>query len=296
MGILKARGNNIVNIIKSIISIKFYNEIYKKNIWRNILYAFILSLLVYYAGVFVTLGKMGMYIKTELGVFITNLPQFKIEDGILDVKTEKPLIIGKDGYAFIIDDKNKTKTSEYSEYKSIVYFGQASIIVKSGINKNEFKYKDILQNLKLQSIDKDKLLLFLPIIKGTIIKYAIIFYIFWFVFWLLFYKIWSILFLSLIALIIDSFAKSGLTYKGLFSISLYAITLPWILKFVYKAVGINNYINGFFFFVVYWVVASTYVYYVIKEIKATGNLVNEKSDEEFEKLEVSQKIDEFTLD
>ena len=97
-------------------------------------------------------------------------------------------------------------------------------------------------------------------------------------------------------MIVDSILKTGLTYRGLFNISLYAITLPWITKVLYKSIGIDNYINGFFFFIIYWSIATAYVYFAIKQIRKTELFSKDKSDDDFKVLETVEKVTEFTLD
>lgn len=257
-----------LDIIKSIISIKFYRKIYDQSFKKSFFYVLLISLLIYFVGAFANVMKIDTMIKNEGTFWVNSLPKFSIKDGKLSTNSEKPysLIIGSKG--IIIDTLNSADLSKYKDVNWFVILRESEIAAGKENYLQTVSYDWILSKIKMSSIDKDYLLNIIPILSMIVRKYVIWFYVIGFLFWLLFYKSISVLLLSGIGSIINSLQKANLNYSQLLNISIYAITLPWIVKLIYKLLDVNFRLSSVIYVAVYWIIAITYFCFVVKDIKA----------------------------
>lgn len=259
-----------LDFIKRFYDVGAYQKIYKQSVWRSLLYVFILSLIIYTAGAFVDVTRLNKGLIEGANAVIQTLPDFSVEDGQLTMENEKYYKYSSEGNVLIVDLKDEDDISNYKDAKTTVMLKRDHIVLMANGEQNSFKYSDIqksgvLQKLNITTLNKTSLLNSIPLMSQMFKKYAIIFFVFAYIFWLFLWKFWSILILSLIALIVGAIMKANLRYKEIFNISVYALTLPWIIKLAYKF-G-STYVSHSIYFLIYWAVAILYVSLAIRYIR-----------------------------
>lgn len=271
-----------INHFKSILlsfDTKFYKKIIKQSFLRTISYLLLLLLLI---SIPLTIRASKNYnqLTRKLLVWIDNqvpeeLPNIlpgpiKIENGIFSTEIKQPHIYtAKFDYVFIIDTTGKI--TSLTDYKNGILVLKDRVIFKetkdSGVEVKEQKLDNIKSfYVEPGAVEKGEFLKIkigdLPYsltsnnIKTFVGKFFIIFVIFAFLLlfsWQLIAKFFQILFFSLISLIINKVARTGLTYKELLNIGAYCaapagilaalvILLPFtlpLLPFIYLAVYVT---------------------------------------------------------
>lgn len=256
-----------MSFIKSMTDIKFYRSIINQSVWKSLLYALVLALVIYTIGVVSFVSKIDKFIETGAVELISVMPDFSIANGQLSVDIEQPYEYRNDGNLFILDTGNTVDVSKYADTKTTFILQKDDFTVINMGEVKTIKYTEVMDKLNIQTLDKAFILKSLPMVSSVIKKYATIIAILGFGFWLVFFKIWSILLLSLIALIVNSAKDAKLSYKNLFNISVYAITLSWVIKTLYQLVGFTFFFHWPLYQIIYWAVAITYLVKVIGDIR-----------------------------
>jgi len=257
-------------IFKTISGIKFCGRIYDQPFKRSFTYILILSLIIYAIGVFANLTKIDWFIKHEGMLFVNSLPKFSIKEGKLDVGVQESIKLQDGSKRIMIDTLNSINLSEFKSKNWVIIFRERDITVIKGSYDKVISYDWLMSKVHLKSIDKDYLINLLPILSYLAKKYVIYFYVFGYLFWLLFYKSISVLIFSIIGKVINKIQRSKLEYIQILNISMYAITLPWIIKLVYNIIDFNFSRLGSI--IIYWTIASIYMYFIIKDIKKQREL------------------------
>lgn len=178
------------------------------------------------------------FIKTEL----SKIPEFSLKDGNLKIDGEMPIRIDvsenpNNRSILIIDTTGATFESELENYSSGILITKDYMIVK------ENPYKPIT-TLKLKdipfSIQKSDLANYLGYIKYFVIIYAFFGFIFFII---------KFIFMTLIIALICKLAlndeKYGFKYGTLFKISIYASTLPLLIKTILTSNTISSIFSSF---------------------------------------------------
>lgn len=277
-----------MGIIKSIVDFKYYNKIYDQPLKKTLLYFLILSLLVYIIGAWLKIYQADSFMKKHTVSFVESLPKFNLQNGQLSVDVKQPYLLNIGENTFIVDTNNETDLKQYKDTKMTFIMGRDTFTSVMFGEISRVKYQNFMNFFGLQSINKDYIVAALPFLGLIIKKYIITFYVLFYIFWLAFYKLWSIIALSLIALIINSAKKAKLTYRHLFNISVYAITLPWIIKLIYKIITLNYSLSQAIFAIIYWGTAAAYVYYAIKSINTEQQKKLEEEKKYHEEIMLTQ--------
>ncbi len=233
---------------------KFYSTIYNQSFTKTFKYLVLFLLIT-----FIINGAIFSYgFLTGVDKFIvsvrTNMPDFVLANGKLQVEGPQPYILEDDNFRFIIDTTGQTtEASLNNKPTDYILLTENQMVTKQGIRSQAVMFSDIPFE-----INKDMLLQKLPYIKFVLI----IFGIFAFIFGLIGRLFWPLV-LSLGALIIDASLNTKLKYSQLYNISVYALTLPIFIELL------KNYIipRFPFFFLLYLGVGLVYVYLALKGIK-----------------------------
>ncbi|MEI5906381.1 DUF1189 domain-containing protein [Bacillus spongiae] len=173
----------------------------------------------------------------------SELPDFTLNNGELNVEGDQQVIIEDEGTIIIIDDAENIDIdlmrAEIQTYDSALFILKDRIINKSNFVIDEFKYKDF-GNF---SLDKQSILDFLPLIKwlSLLIGFIIIT-------WFFVSKLILGLLYALIGLIIAAILNKKLSYGILYAIGIYAITAPTILDVFASLFG--GYLPWYAFFII----------------------------------------------
>lgn len=256
---MENKTNFFKKFITSIYDIDVFSKYIKEGILRAIIYMILMTIIVssIKSGIIVySINKNISEIINEL----ENDKNFYIENGELTLKNE-PITFENNNILIYIDDKDTIEESW--KLNSRIYTQDVSILwLKNGIvfynNSNIYRmnYKDFLGNENVNSeqlrniLDDIKIELGIVAFKVTI--------------WM---EIWGMLLNSLIITMIASliaiFMKMIIRYSALYSIVIYASTLPFIIKIILES--FNSRVNLDSVFVIGTV---TYIIFILKHIKA----------------------------
>lgn len=243
---------------------------------KPILYVFLLMFLSSVPiGVLTAVSFTDAY--ENLKTHMSELPDFTLEDGSLTSDQSEPLIKGEDENTFIFDTTDGIKPDDLDSYDSAIAFLKDRIIVMDNGTKQEFNYSNFSsmtftkQDVSELTKNVDDLLpIFVPFL---------IFLIYLFQTGL---KFIGITVLATIGLSLKSLAGRKASYKQLWVLSVYSVTIP-TLFFTIMALIKTSVPFGF---VLYWFVAILLLYLTIREIplpkkRVTNERPNNSSEEKF---------------
>lgn len=206
----------------------------------------------------------------DLKAHMGDLPEFTLDDGTLKSDQSEPLIKKEDGSTFIFDATDEIKPDDVDSYESAIAFLKDRIIVMDSGTRQEFNYSNFSsmtftkQDVSELTQNLDNLLpIFIPLL---------IFVVYLFQTGL---KFIGITVLATIGLLLKSLAHRKVSYKQLWILSVYSVTIP-TLFFTIMALVRTTVPFGF---LLYWFVAITLLYLTIKEIPLPKKRVtNERSN------------------
>lgn len=236
---------NIFNKIKnSVLNIKSPPSYMKEGLLRAILYAMVLCLILSIAN-----GGRAIYdIKSNIDSFEEFVSsedyEFTIKDGVLDIKTSETKIEEGKVLYYIDDEVSigrkeevRSKAIHYNNYILILKDGiviSSDIIGVTGKSDLALYYKD---NLQTESLNNKDILNALPLFRGVASVVSIIAIV---INTFLSYIIDS-LFIALMLLFTSYTLRLKLRYKELFSLTIYAATLPIIIVTILRIIMPNVY-------------------------------------------------------
>ncbi|MDF0728226.1 DUF1189 domain-containing protein [Cytobacillus sp. S13-E01] len=209
-------------LMYSMVKFDKYPDMVKQGIGKAFLYLFLFTLL------FGTLNSIiiGYQINRDIGKFVTevsgNIPEFTFSGGLLDVKEPMPIVYDNiDGSTLIIDTDGQTTPGVLDQYESATLILEDRVITKeNGFSSEEYSFSDFTGI----TFDQDDVINKLPLLKWFSAIAA-------FFVWIGFFigKLFSALLLSLLGLIIAAIRKTKLSFGRLYSLSIYALTIPILL-------------------------------------------------------------------
>lgn len=186
--------------------------------------------------------------------FDSKIPDFTLSNGKLEVSGNMPIIIDNGGVNIIIDTSPNAEEEILDHYDTVLLITSDKIIQKNYVDKTVTN----LSKLQGLVLSRDSIKQSLPIMKPL--------GIFIFVFAGIFFvcgKFISALIVSLIGLIINSARHTRLSYRSIFKISIYSLTLPLLLCTLLGLLPVRVP----FLDLLFYVIASVYVFGAINAIK-----------------------------
>ena len=300
-----------IKIKNAIINFDSYKEIVKEKLSDTFKYFFKLMLLFSIIITIVCVWKIYIVSNVLIEEIKTDLPEFSFKDDKLIIKGENKRIVKGDdsGYFGIIVDSKEEKISEVKEvedYQSRIVFLSDKIVIKdvNGI-ENEITYKQLNERYDIDSFNNEVLLELLNI--NNLIKIYLLIGIVLFISLFVSFSlkaIYDILILSLIAFIFNSVLSLKLKYKNVFNISLFSLTLPFVLYVFYFGINVFNGFTIKYFDFAYNAISYIYVITIImmfrsdltKQQMEVGRIINEQKklneDDEVEDKEEKNDKDE----
>lgn len=208
-------------------------------------------------------------------IFKQEFPEFKFENNLLIVDEANSQYIRGDesGFFGIIVDSNKDEINnieEINNYQIVVAVLKNKIVIKNIDNiQNTITYEQISQNYDLTNLNKQSVIDITSsdlITKAYIIVIAIsLVYLFiaYFIQILI-----DVLFLSLIGFILSKIIGIKFSYKSIFSMSIYALTLSILLYLIYIVVNLFTGFNIVYFDIAYDAIAYIYIITAMLMIKS----------------------------
>lgn len=250
----------------SITKFEYYPSIVKEGLGRAFLYLVIISLIFgliegISIGYTINKGVASFTEEVEKG-----LPDFTLENGQLEVQGKMPMVLDEnDESIFIIDVSGQTTPDILDNYNEGILILKDKVIQKRNfVETRVYRFGDY----KDFTITKDKIMGWLPILKGIGIIIGILTFLFFII-----RKMFSALILAVIGLIISSIQKVKLSFGQLYSIGIYVLTLPIILDTFISLSTIN------FPWYLYYGLAIIYMWLSIKMFNNTPTVADDINSE-----------------
>jgi hypothetical protein len=241
-------------IYYSIAGFGSYRYFIKQRPGKAVVYLLLLTLILGIVSLVPIVSDYNNVINGFINSFDTKVPEFTLKNGELNVEGKMPIIINDGGSTTIIDTSGKTDESILDNYDNVILITRDKMIQKTFANQRVTSFS-ALQGF---TMNKENVKRLLPLLKwGTvlIIIFGTIFFICG--------KFISALLISLIGLIINSSKKAKLTYKAVFQISAYSLTLPLFVGTLLNLIPFNVP----YLWLIFYLLSSVYVWGAINSIK-----------------------------
>lgn len=253
-------------IYYSVVSFDKYKYFLRQSTARAVLHVLIIALVCCII-TFIPLVNDYNKIVDEIIVKVdTTAPDFKFADGKLEIAGDMPIILEDGNITIIIDTSPNAEDTILDSYDKLILITSDKIIQKNYVDRTYTSF-DVFRELKLT---KDNLKEVLPLMKPLGIPVFIFIGIL-----LVCWSLITIFIVSIIALIINSSKGTNLSYRSIYKISAYALTLPLI---AITFLGLLP-INFLFLRLLYYAIAAVYVFGSINSIKSNldtyGNNLSE---------------------
>ncbi|MCT4543459.1 MAG: DUF1189 domain-containing protein [Vallitalea sp.] len=263
--------NIFMKFIKSFTDFNIYSKIRYEKLSKSFGYLIIFSLIlgIIFAS-YISIKTNDSINKTIAFLEEDNIPNITIKNGLLNVDIDEPLILtNQNDFIFILDMSGEHNLNDLIGYTlGYLVTPERIIINQAGTPSMPIEFKNI-RNIDL---DKDTIIKYLNGIRNILI--IIIFIVILIV--VILFKLLESLLVSIIALIINSTSNTNLTYTELYKISIYALTLPSIISFVFILIGIGM---PFIIMLLLYYGISTYI--IILALKNISQNTNNSIDNNF---------------
>lgn len=211
-----------------------YKEMAERGIGRSILYICLLTTILFLIWVPVRWSEFSFSLTTFNEELKDNVPEFNITNGKLSIDVQQPYFLSKEeGKVFVIDTTGKFKPEDLNNYN------EGFLVTKDKFYQYTAAQSKTYDLKNFEGLNKASLIKYFPYIK--------IFGILGFVFvylWLILLKFIVALILSIIGLLVNSTNNKFIPYGQIFSMALYAWTLPMIIDTAFNIIGIDFFGNG----------------------------------------------------
>ncbi|HWP97744.1 MAG TPA: DUF1189 domain-containing protein [Syntrophomonadaceae bacterium] len=237
----------------SIISLQAYPEFLKQSSGQIVKYWFLAWLLLGTLWLVYPIITLIQGIGEFQNYCSKQMPDFKLENGELEVYAQMPIISKDDDNILIVDTTGQTSDSILNGYKQGVFISKTKMVNK----KSEFETQVTdFQSLKQFTITKADAIKWLPLLNWA----SLFVYVFGIIYYLL-AKLMTALFVGLAGLIMCAIQKISLSFNETFTLAVYVLTLPLLLQIL------NGIAGGIpFFGLVYYIVIALYLWNVIKAV------------------------------
>ncbi|MCA0986053.1 DUF1189 domain-containing protein [Guptibacillus algicola] len=223
---------------------------------KPILYVFLLMAIASVpVGILTTVTFTNAY--GELKSHIKDVPDFELVEGELSSDQDEPFIKKDNGDTFLFDTTGETKPDDIERYQSVTAFLGDRMIIKDSGTVQEFSYNNFStmsftkqEVIELSENLDDLLPIFIPLVI--------------FVVYLLQtgLKFIGVTVLATIGLLLKNITQRKVSYKQLWVLSAYAVTIPTLFFAIMSLLRTQVP----FGFLLYWLVATMLLFMVIKEI------------------------------
>jgi len=241
---------------ESVIDFGFYREIKDNKFGKSFTYLLILFLIVYFIGGTKTF-VVTKAVMEELAIhFSSDVPDFKLEKGEFSFEGKMPhYISGSTNEVFVIDTTGQTDEKVLEDVQTGMLITKDKLYMKQ--NAGELRILN-LREFGDVKVTKADIAEFLPKISWIILIVLVFGFIF-----VLGWKLLNAVLLAFLGLAINSAMNAKLKYNNMLNISIYALTLPFLLKLAVDLSG--YYVPGFR--LIYWGISALYVAMAVKSIK-----------------------------
>ncbi len=296
----------------SITKFEKYPEMAAEGTPKAFKYLLFLSLIVsVILSIFITI-QIGKMIKSSIKFFDENISSIIYENGELHAELKGDNKIDNE-FGTLIVDTGDISNEKITEYEGNISSSKIGIIwlknyVKFRINgkTTKYEYKNVLEQLEINSFDKQTVLKYLNEKVDSFNVYIFYFFSEGVVLFITLFiaTLADILILSVFGILTAIITKISLRYRAIFNMSTYAITLSAILKTIYRLVQIYTDFQIKNFDLMYTAIAYiclTAAIFMIRSdvikqqmelIKLRDEKENKEEEKEKEEEETEEKKDE----
>ncbi len=248
----------------SITSFDKYRLFLRQSVGRAVVYLLLLSLFIALIVGIPTWIEYNKIMESFALNFDSLVPDFRLADGKLEVSGEMPIVVGDDTYPIVIDTSADAEVRILDQYDTVMLITSDKIIQKNYVDKTVTPL-NMFQGLTLT---RDDIAQTIPLMKPI----GVFVFVFMGIFFIL-GKFISALIISLLGRAINSAKRTNLSYKGIFKISVYAMTLPLLICTALDFVPLRIP----FIWVLFYAIAFIYVYGAINNIRKEIDKASEPS-------------------
>ena len=281
----------------SIFKIEKYPELAAKGVPRALIYLIKLTAIFSLIAVLGILYQLNLMFNDAKNSLENDFPDFSYEEGILDVKSEEPIIIENQSIGTIIIDTKTEDENKINEYINAVSDeGSGIIILKNEIRlKTEmvagtaiYNYSELLGEMGINSFQKSDVI---SILSGSqliniFLSIFVLLFVYTFVIYFLNILTYAV-FVSIFGCIANLITKLKMRYAAIFNMSIYAITLSTVLYMIYTVVNVFITFEIKYFEPMYISIATIYLVAAIFIIKSE---FIKKQSELIKIVEVEKKL------
>lgn len=245
--------NVLMQFIYSLYSPKTIATFYNQKVGKTIFYVLMLMFLT-----FVTTGyqisSAFLTIVNEVEETVQNdIKSFELKEGILTSSANEPFVKQYESFTVVFDTTGQVKLVDVEQYDDALAILDKEIILVSQGTVDTIHYSE-LGDLQLTDNDLTSFLNYSPLIISIVI----------FILYVLMTakKFIGIFFLSFIGLFAKKIFSVSLSYKQVWILSAYSVTLPTVFFAITNSFGLNIP----FSFGIYWMTAIVMLYTTFKEV------------------------------
>lgn len=258
---------NFFNQVKdSVIDFKFYRNIKDNRFAKTFLYLLLLLLVIHSmitARDFLLVKNVMERASYELSA---NIPDFQMKDGKFRFEGKMPYYItSSTNELFVIDTTGTVGPDVLKDVIAGVLVTEDTVYLKNNLQSQSINLADF----KGLEFNKQSVINFIPKLSWMVLIVMMVGFIF-----VLGWKLLNAVLLALLGILINSTYKTDLKYKQLFNFSVYALTLPMLIKL---AVDIAGYPIPFFS-IIYWSISLVYMSFAIKTYKESESQADDGDD------------------
>lgn len=275
---------------KAIFNFDEYSRLSNEKLSKSFGYLFILISIITILITISTTYRTYQIAQDTIEIFKSETPNFSITNGILTVENDQKFeYIDEDNYFGVIVDPTR-ETDENIDYSNGIIFSKDKIYMKNNGKTNEVSYNN-LTNQDFQKSDIESILTKENLIKVYLILGGILLITNFIAYTIAI--ILNILTLSIIGMLVNWMAKTNLNYSKIFSMSIYAITLPVILLMIYTIITTLTDFTVKYFNIAYDIIS--YIYIITAILIMKSDLIKNKQ-ELFVKEETKEIKKDINLD
>lgn len=201
--------------------------------------------------------------------FKESFPEFKFENNLLVVESNKKFNLEDENYSFgIIVDTEKEEIDNIQYERSIIFL-KDKIVLKSSNTFQEITYEQLGTKYNLNLVSKQGIIDYTS--SNRILTVYAIFTLVTLIYTFISYfviTIMDIVFLSVLGYLISKIFKINFKYVSIFNISVYSITLSFLLYIIYTTINVLTGYTIKYFNVAYDLISYIYLITAILMIKS----------------------------
>ena len=248
------RLNFFTKVYYSITGFENYKFFIMQRTGKAVVYLLLLSLIIGLIGIIRPVYESNKMMNQMIEGIEGSIPDFSLENGKLDVRTEMPLFIEEGGLTIIIDTSGATNESILDSYNNALLILQDKMIQKNYANQQVTDFS-VLKGVKIDRSDVKNML---PLVKWFMLLLFIILPPF-----IIAGRFLSALFISIFGIIINSVKNKNLPYRDVFAISAHSLTLPLIIGTILDFAGVHFLLST----LVYYLISAIYIWGAVSSIK-----------------------------